>query len=235
MDILIGKQGNQPFPITEASVSRQHALFHYDKASGKMFLQDNNSTNGIWLLCNDGTFRRLNGKVAVTPNTLVRLGAKVTFRIKELLVSKSTQKPVQEQKPVDISHLRRVYDTYTQNKLQLEAKTSNIMMWRMASLSLGSIFAVVLSMLIPKDFAGDVTISNIIKIIGSLIAIGLSWFIVDAKSKGLINRKAQNEQFFHKKYCCPKCGYHLGTKLYDNVLAEGRCPNNSCKCKFVGK
>lgn len=233
MDILIGKQGNQPFKLDEASISRQHALFHYDKLTGKMTLRDNNSTNGTWLLGSDGKFKRLVGETMVRPNTLVRLGAKVTFRIQDLLTAKST--PKQEEKPIDISQLRRVYDIYTQNKLQLEAKSSNIMMWRMASLSFGSIFAIVLSMLIPKDFAGDIVISSVIKIVGSLMAIGLSWFIVDAKSKGLINRKAQNEQFFHKKYCCPKCGYHFGTRLYDNILAEGKCPNNSCKCKFTGK
>ena len=34
---------------------------------------------------------------------------------------------------------------------------------------------------------------------------------------------------------CPKCGYHFGTKLYENILAEGKCPNSSCKCKFKGK
>ena len=109
------------------------------------------------------------------------------------------------------------------------------MMWRMASLSLGGVFAVMISLILPKEVAGNETISAIIKIFGSILAIGISWFVVDMKSKGLIQKKDQNERYFKKNYCCPKCGYHFGLKLYENILAEGKCPNSSCRCKFTGK
>ncbi len=231
MDILIGKFGNQPFKLTEPSISREHAFFHMDEATGKMTLRDNNSTNGTWIMAANGNFKRLAGEVAVGPNTLVRLGAKQTFRIKDLMA----KMPPKQDETVDISGLRNIYETYNRNKMSLEAKTSNIMMMRMASLSLGSIFAIVLTMLLPKDFAGDTTASAAIKVAGSIIAIGFSWIIVDIKNKSLIRRKDQNERFFRKKYCCPKCGYHFGTKLYENILAEGKCPNSSCRCKFTGK
>lgn len=229
MDILIGKHGNQPFKLTEPSISREHALFHKDEVTGRMTLRDNNSTNGTWIMANDGRFKRLVGEAPVGPNTIVRLGAKHTFMIKELLAG--GKKSV----AVDISNLRAVYEKYQQDKMSLEAKTSNIMMWRMTSLSLGSIFAILLTMLVPKDFAGDTTVSSIIKIAGSVVAIGLSWLIVDIKNKNLIRRKDENERNFRKKYCCPKCGYHFGTKLYENILAEGKCPNSNCRCKFTGK
>lgn len=228
MDILLGKQGNQPFSLTEPSISRQHAFFHHDPKTGMMTLKDNNSTNGTWILCKDGTFKRLNGTVAVGTETVVRLGAKQTFKIKDLLKKETDN-------PIDISELRHVYETYSQNKMALEAKTSNIMMWRMTSMSFGTLFSLLITVFLPKDFAGDATIGVIIKVICSLVAIGLSWLIVDIKSRGLIQRKDQNEQFFRKNYCCPKCGYHFGNKIYDNILAEGRCPNNSCKCKYTGK
>ena len=220
MDIIIGKQGNQPFKLTESSISRQHALFHLDEATGKMTLKDSNSTNGTWILAKDGKFKRLLGEAPVGLNTLVRLGATETFRIKDLLV-KISDKPV--------------YECYNQNKMNLESKTSNIMMWRMASLSLGGIFAVMISLILPKEVAGNETISAIIKISGSILAIGISWFVVDMKSKGLIQKKDQNERYFKKNYCCPKCGFHFGLKLYENILAEGKCPNTSCRCKFTGK
>lgn len=229
MDIIIGKQGNQPFKLTESSISRQHALFHLDEATGKMSLRDSNSTNGTWILAKDGKFKRLVGEASVGLNTLVRLGATSTFRIKDLLPV------VNNNDPVDISKLKLVYETYNQNRMSLEAKTSNIMMWRMASLSLGGIFAVMISLILPKEVAGNETISAIIKISGSILAIGISWFIVDIKSKGLIQKKDQNERYFKKNYCCPKCGFHFGLKLYENILAEGRCPNSSCRCKFTGK
>lgn len=229
MDIIIGKQGNQPFKLTESSISRQHALFHLDEATGKMSLRDSNSTNGTWILAKDGKFKRLVGEASVGLNTLVRLGAVSTFRIKDLLPV------VNNNDPVDISKLKLVYENYNQNRMSLEAKTSNIMMWRMASLSLGGIFAVMISLILPKEVAGNETISAIIKISGSILAIGISWFIVDIKSKRLIQRKDQNERYFKKNYCCPKCGFHFGMKLYENILAEGKCPNNNCRCKFIGK
>lgn len=239
MDILIGKHGNQPFKLTEPSISREHALFHKDDVTGRMTLRDNNSTNGTWIMANDGRFKRLVGEAPVGPNTIVRLGAKHTFMIKELLAGGDGHGGYdaggKKSVAVDISHLRAVYEKYQQDKMSLEAKTSNIMMWRMTSLSLGSIFAILLTMLVPKDFAGDTTVSSIIKIAGSVVAIGLSWLIVDIKNKNLIRRKDENERNFRKKYCCPKCGYHFGTKLYENILAEGKCPNSNCRCKFTGK
>ena len=239
MDILIGKHGNQPFKLTEPSISREHALFHKDEVTGMMTLRDKNSTNGTWIMANDGRFKRLVGEAPVGPNTIVRLGAKHTFMIKELLAGGDGHGGYdaggKKSVAVDISHLRAVYEKYQQDKMSLEAKTSNIMMWRMTSLSLGSIFAILLTMLVPKDFAGDTTVSSIIKIAGSVVAIGLSWLIVDIKNKNLIRRKDENERNFRKKYCCPKCGYHFGTKLYENILAEGKCPNSNCRCKFTGK
>lgn len=228
MDILIGKQGNQPFKLTDSTISRNHALFHLDPATRRMTIKDTNSTNGTWLLAKDGKFKRINDEVQVGPETLVRLGETYTFRIKQLLAQP-------EEPPVDISDLKTVYEVYTQNKLILDGKSSNIMMWRMASMSLGGILAMVLAMFVPEDFAGNETIGIVIKILGSLIALGLSWCVVDMMNKNLIKRKDMNEKFFKQKYSCPRCGYHFGAKVYHNIVAEGRCPNNSCKCKYTGK
>ena len=69
MDIIIGKQGNQPFKLTESSISRQHALFHLDETTGKMFLRDSNSTNGTWVLARDGE-KALSDKVEPYVNCL---------------------------------------------------------------------------------------------------------------------------------------------------------------------
>lgn len=38
MDIIVGKNGNQPFPLIEASISRHHASFHLDEKSGKKII-----------------------------------------------------------------------------------------------------------------------------------------------------------------------------------------------------
>lgn len=230
MEYLIGKKGNQPFPLTEASISRQHAILRVDKATGKMTLRDNNSTNGTWLIGEDGQFKRIKGEVRVTPDTLVRVGAVCTFKVKEVLEPKDDP-----EKKYDISHLRAIYDNYNQNKMVIESKQSSITMWRTTSMTLGIVFATAISMIIPSDFAGNTMVGGFIKVAGSLMAVALAWVIVDVKSKNLIRQKDMNERYFRKKYCCPKCGFHFGPRVFDNILAEGKCPNSSCKCKFKGK
>ena len=225
MDILIGKHGNQPFKLTESTISRQHAILHVDP-NGQLILRDNNSLNGTWIKTNDGSFKRLSGEVRVTPETTIRLGAQYICTIQQIL-----KKP--EAPPVNISKLRDCYDKYMENKMSFEAKSSNIMMLRMASMSLGTVIGLLIAAIIPMDFLGNEIAGIIIKAMATLISIGLAWFIVDIMNKKLIRQKKENEETFKRTYCCPKCGYHFGPKVYSNLLAEGKCPNNSCKCRFM--
>ena len=229
MDIILGKNGNQPFPLTESSISRHHASFHLDENSGKMVLRDEKSTNGTYIKAKDGTFKRLYGETVVGLNTIVRLGAKHTFTIKDLIIT--TPPPPQSE---DISKLRSVYEIYNANKMNLDAKTSNIMMLRIASMSLSSVAVLILSLLIPKDIVGEDG-QKIIAVVATILTLIVSWILVDNKNKELLRRKDQNERYFKKNYSCPKCGFHFGPRIYENILAEGRCPNNNCKCKFTGK
>lgn len=232
MDILIGKKGNQPFPLTEASISRKHALFHMDEHTGVMTICDNGSTNGTYIKANDGTFKRINGKVKVGFSNIIRLGAVHTFKIKDLLSQTGGGDPGKDL--VDISKLRSVYEIYNTNRMDLEAQTSNIMMLRLFAMSLSGIIAAVASAVIPEDIMSPTT-KIIIQISSVLVALGVAWIVVGMKNKSLIRRKDQNERYFKKNYCCPKCGYHFGNHIYSNILAEGHCPNKSCKCKFTEK
>lgn len=229
MDILLGKLGNQPFPLTESSISRRHAFFHLDDKTGKMTLRDEQSKNGTYIKTKDGSFKRLYGECAVTLNTVVRLGAKHTFMIKDLI--KQAPPPQAE----DISNLRNVYEIYNSNKMDIEAKTSNIMMLRIGSMSISTMLVNVIIMVLPKGLIPDDITKGLVMFVGSILALSVSWVLVDMKNKSLIQRREQNERFFKKKYCCPKCGFHFGPRIYDNILAEGICPNKSCKCKFTGK
>lgn len=225
MEILIGKQGNQPIQLTESTISRRHAILHFDEQTGRLTLTDNNSTNGTWVMGKDGKFKRLMQPAMVSDETLIRLGAEFTCRIKQLY-----KKP--EPPKVNISNLRDMYDEYMANKMRLDAKASNIMMWRMASMTLGGLFGVVISMIIPKDFIDNQTVGVIVKAAGTVLAILISWLIVNGMNKNLIRQKDENERFFKENYRCPKCGYHFGLKIYNNILAEGKCPNNNCKCRY---
>lgn len=226
MDILIGKHGNQPFKLTESSISREHAILHVDP-NGRITLRDNNSTNGTWILAKDGSFKRITGEVVVGPETFIRLGAQYTCTVKEFL-----KKP--EEPPVDISNLRTLYETYNSNRMALEAKQSNVMMWRMMSMSLGGVVGLIIMALIPEEFVGNKTVEICVKILSVVLPVVVSYFIVSMMNKNIIRKRDANERFFKQNYCCPKCHYHFGSMVYHNILATGKCPNNSCKCKFTG-
>lgn len=231
MDILIGKEGNQPFPLKEASISRKHALFHMDERTGVMTLRDIGSVNGTYIKANDGTFKRINGEVKVGFSTVVRLGAVHTFIIKELL--KQTGKEP-DNNVVDISELRNVYEVYNTNRMDLEAQSSSIMMLRLAAMTVSTILVNVILLAIPEDALDKMT-RGAVQAVGSIVALSLAWALVGMKNKSLIRRKDLNERYFKKNYCCPKCGYHFGNHIYSNILAEGHCPNKSCRCNFSGK
>lgn len=227
MDILIGKHGNQPFQLTDSTISRQHAVLHV-APNGQLILRDNNSTNGTWIMMRDGSFKRLAGETPVRPETTIRLGAQFVCTIQQIL-----KKP--EPPAVNIKHLQDCYDTYMEKKMSFEAKSSNIMMLRMASMSLGTVIGLIIIAILPTDFMGNEVASIVVKALATLISIGLAWLIVDIMNKKLIRQKKENEEIFKSTYCCPKCGYHFGPKVYSNILAEGKCPNNNCKCKFTEK
>lgn len=229
MDIIIGREGNQPFPLTEKSISRKHAVFSFDRPSGVMTIRDNGSSNGTYIKVADGSFQRIQGRVKVALSTIIRLGAIETFQIKDLLAN--TQRP----EAVDISKLRSVYEIYNANRMSLETQTSNIMMIRLVSMTLSGIIGTSIASAIIPENSMNPTTSKIIQALTGVIALIVAWIVVNLKNKSLIRRKDQNERYFKKNYCCPKCGYHLGNHIYSNILAEGQCPNKNCKCKFTGK
>lgn len=71
--IILGRNGDQPFPITSDGVSGQHAMITID--GDKWTLEDMNSTNGTFIRGEKGEVRRI-AKVAITPKTFIYLGPK---------------------------------------------------------------------------------------------------------------------------------------------------------------
>ena len=69
--IIIGKEGNQPFPIANAGVSRQHARINID--GNRWTLEDLNSTNGTFMRDADGQYHRIS-RIEITEDTVIRLG-----------------------------------------------------------------------------------------------------------------------------------------------------------------
>lgn len=69
--IIIGKEGQQRFPIKNAGVSRQHARITID--NGVWVLEDLDSTNGTYIREDNGKFIRID-KLGISEDTVIRLG-----------------------------------------------------------------------------------------------------------------------------------------------------------------
>lgn len=72
MQIILGTEGDQPFPIKQAGVSRRHALITISD-NGRWTLEDLNSSNGTFIRDKNGDLRRIS-KVDIEPMTFINLG-----------------------------------------------------------------------------------------------------------------------------------------------------------------
>lgn len=85
-EILIGKEGSQPFAISDPKVSRRHAILRIDPTNRKIDIIDNNSTNGTYIY-NGSIFVKLfpNHPYQVTPDTMIQLGPDTRFHVRRVL------------------------------------------------------------------------------------------------------------------------------------------------------
>ena len=239
--IIIGREGNQPFTITDDYVSRRHAIFTYDDVvPGNMTLTDISSS---------GTFVRIGNQFQqvsqcnVDATTEVRLGPKYTFRISSLFQPVQQQPPQKGTKTIaepqkqraDIGNLRKVAEAYERTKVELEQKQANINSLRGLSLA-GSFAAAIISPIITSIVSDNMTDGKIqwyYQAIGPAIAfiflVSLMVYCSKA-SKDVIVRKNANEKNYKMRFCCPRCHVPFAGKLYENILVEGKCPK--CKTEF---
>ena len=237
--IIIGKKGNQPFTINDDYVSSRHAIFLYDETTGGMTITDSNSTNGTFVRMGN-QFQQIS-QCNVDATTDIRLGPYFTFRVGQLFQTpKPAPKPIAPEKPkpekFDISYLRRVSEIYETNKIDLEQKQASVGGLRMLSM-VGSVVGGTLGGFIPTMLGVDKSDENFIyyTIIGPVVAVVFMVCLqiyCSKTSKAVIKKRNENEKNFKIRFCCPNPNCHLpfAGKLYENILAEGKCPR--CKAEL---
>ena len=226
--VIIGREGNQPFNITDEYVSRRHAIFTYDERTKAMTLTS---------LSAQGTYVRMGSQYqqisqcAVDATTDVRLGPYFVFRIGQLFQKPPSPQPQPHpSNRADITPLRRIAEEYERTKIEIEQKQSNINSMR----SLTIVFSMVgglVSAALPM--MGHNSSMKQFVWIGPLVAIFLavSASLYCAKaSKKIIVKKNANEKNYKIMFSCPQCHMPFVGKLYENILAEGKCPK--CKTEF---
>lgn len=231
--VVIGKQGTQPFPINDPNVSRLHAVLYIDDNSGKLTLVDSASTNGTYI--HNGTqFVRIPPQqpVQVRPDTMIRLGPETRFHISRILPpakAKAEAKAEEKPKKYDISGLREVSETYQTRKLELENKLNNLNGMRSFTVVI-SVMASGGSGVIGNALGLDQAQTIILIICLMVVLISSLLYIINRSIRKVTAERNENEHNYAVKFCCPKCHYSFRGKYYENILASGRCPN--CKSEY---
>lgn len=244
--IIIGRQGNQPFALNDPKVSSRHAVLVVHE-NGQLQLMDTNSTNGTFIY-NGRDFARIQPQKSytVTADSMIQLGPETRFHVRKLLGSQivggqpggGVQKdPISVQPPKppkrrDISHLRKISDRYTEKKMELEAKSANINSMRSLTL-VASLVAGGGGGLLAENLgfgADNKAASWILGIVLALVLIVVLMLIISNRSQKLMRQRNENEHDYAVKYCCPECGVSFRGKVYENILSEHRCPK--CKTEY---
>lgn len=237
--ILIGKEGSQPFAIIDPKVSRRHAILNIAD-NGQLMLIDNGSTNGTYIY-NGSTFVRLtpNQPYPVRPDTMMRLGTETQFHVRKLIAQQGHgggggQNPPQPPKPPkvkkDISHLRMVSENYDANKLAIESKTSMINGLRSFTILITMGAAAASSFLISSEDPQDKPLGTILSFGIALVLMTVLLVIINVYNKKLMQRRRDNEHEYAVRYVCPECKASFRGKIYENILAERCCPR--CKTEY---
>lgn len=239
--IIIGKEGNQPFQIGDPKVSRRHAILNVDEVSKQMQLIDNNSTNGTYIYNGNGFVRLYaNQPYPVTFDTMIQLGPETRFHIRRLfqqaapIQPKPQEKPKPKPKKVDIKGLRRVSDHYNSEKMKLDSRMKGVDGLRSATIiiSLSSTMGgkLLAGQLLGENAENAETISWLLGVGLAAILFFILWYSINQYQSKIIRQRTKNEHDYAVKYCCPVCHTSFKGKVYENILAEGRCPK--CKAEY---
>lgn len=229
MEIIVGRRGDQSFPITDKAVSGKH-LKLTTMPDGNVQVEDLGSTNGTFI---DGV--RIIKKV-VTRNTIVQMGTTFTFLVSDALpkakVPPTPQTPPTPPKPVaeySIANLERVWNDYEKDQAEIKDKAQAIgkrrmlpMMIGMASGTLSSILGMILSLQ-----------TLCITVPATLICLIMYIRAYNQKDTSFEDQKVAKKKFI-KHYTCPNpdCHRYVGNLGEYMLLKQNtNCPY--CKCKWT--
>ncbi len=227
MEIIVGRKGDQPFSITDKSVSGKH-LKLTPLPDGNVLVEDLGSTNGTFI----DNVRIL--KTTVSRDTVIRMGTNYTFKVSNVLPevsrepsqkkSKNANQP-KEVKEYSISHLKDVWDEYEDTLAQIKENTQKLAKKRMVPIMLGSASGLV------SAFVGPVAIITIPIAVVSFYY----WFKLYKEKDTSHEDTKEAKKILIQKYVCPNPDCHRTLSLQDYYIISQHtnCPH--CKCKWTTK
>jgi hypothetical protein len=211
----IGAAGSVP-----RSVSRSHCVISID---GNNNLTINNVSDQNALYVNGMEYK----SKSISETDLVELGPE-RYRLDIASVVKAFKSPAPSSastgsttKSYNIGSLKRIWNDYTQAKLDIQIRERKI----------GALSAIpgVLSMIsIALSFIPG--LRGIFITIAGIGAVSFAVIRVKSAANVPIMQKELDEKF-QDNYICPHCSHFLGNQRYELILRNGGCP--WCKSKFT--
>lgn len=203
-EIIIGRMGQQPMHIADASVDPQHAVLR-KKAGGTYQIEDVNSSKGIFV------FGMRIKRKTIKAETPILLG---TFKT-------SVQQLLQDASSVD---LQSVWDAYDKEKRQWDRKSMIVNYLRV----LPSILTMLLGMFVGQDLDNNTRMGITV---GLTIAVLIISMVASEKIMAKKNlRMAELNAEIQEKYVCPYCHRFLGFTPYKVLKQHKYCPKSDCNC-----
>lgn len=231
MEIIVGRKGEQSFPIMDKAVSGKH-LKLTTMPDGNVQVEDLGSTNGTFI---DGI--RIIKKV-VSRDTVVQMGSTFTFRINDVLPEVKTPsapptpptppKPEYDEEILGkFLNLEAVWNKYQEEKINLQKNNASKGFLRMLPMFvLGGLGYLVSCIPELADFRTAITLA------GLGIGIIITW-ISYKSATSLPEQMEKLNQQFQIDYVCPKCKQFLGFTPFEGLKNRGQC--SACKSKWVKK
>ena len=234
MEIIVGRRGEQSFPIMDKAVSGKH-LKLTTMPDGNVQVEDLGSTNGTFI---DGV--RIIKKV-VSRNTVVQMGSTFTFRINDVLPEVKTSpipptlptpptppKPEYDEEILrKFQNLESVWNKYQEEKINLQKNNASKGFLRMLPMFvLGGLGYLISCIPELADFRTAITLA------GLGIGIIITW-ISYKSATSLPEQMEKLNQQFQIDYVCPKCKQFLGFTPFEGLKNRGQC--SACKSKWVKK
>lgn len=235
MEIIVGRRGEQSFPIMDKAVSGKH-LKLTTMPDGKVQVEDLESTNGTFI---DGV--QVIKKI-VSRNTVVRMGSSFTFRISDVIPEVNTPSTPSQTPPTPpappkpeydeeilrkFQELESVWNKYQQEKINLQKSNASKGFLRMLPMFVLGALGYLISC-IPElaQFRTAITLA------GLGIGIIITW-ISYKSATSLPEQMEKLNQQFQIDYVCPKCKQFLGFTPFEGLKNRGQC--SACKSKWVKK
>lgn len=217
--LIVGREGNQPFLITEEGVSRQHLQVTVpDRIDGTWVVKDLDSSNGTFIQKEDGFFEQLHGTKQLSWDTVLRMGPANMYGRTFWLCQLTQTDP--NDYALQFTELNRRLDAFVAEKKQqteeLEKQKKQAAITRaIISISVVLVITLILPIVLGMESQEAMTLRIVaMSITGAIIPIFF------------LSRRSDNSSKDYKAvFRCPngKCGRPLTE--YD--IRRGQCP--ACK------